>query len=164
MIPALPALWQMQILINAFPQIERINKMNIKLSMHVVGIFLKFFGLFMLVPAVVSFIYKDGDLYIFLLTSILITTLGFLLENITKACRHVNVMERKDAFFIAFLCWIVACLVGAIPYFLVPLPVFSHPVHALFESVSGFTTNTVFSVILRTLKHCGPPNTGAFCS
>lgn len=114
--------------------------MNIKLSVHVLGIFLKFFGLFMLVPAIVSFIYKDGDLYIFLLTSILTTTLGFLLENITKACKHVNVMERKDAFFIAFLCWIVACLVGAVPYFLVPLPVFSHPVYAIFESVSGFTT------------------------
>ena len=114
--------------------------MNIKLSVHVIGIFLKFFGLFLLVPAVVSFIYKDGDLYIFLITAGLTTLLGFLLEQATKECRHIDFMERKDAFFIAFLCWVVACLVGAVPYFLVPLPVFSHPVDALFESISGFTT------------------------
>ena len=114
--------------------------MNIKLSVHVIGIFLKFFGLFMLAPAVVSFIYKDGDLYIFLITASLTTLLGFLLEQATKECRHIDVMERKDAFFIAFLCWVAACLVGAVPYFLVPLPVFSHPVDALFESISGFTT------------------------
>lgn len=114
--------------------------MNIKLSVHVIGIFLKFFGLFLLVPAIVSFIYKDGDLFIFLLTASMTKLLGFLLEQATKECRHIDVMERKEAFFIAFLCWIAACLVGAVPYFLVPLPMFSHPVDALFESISGFTT------------------------
>lgn len=114
--------------------------MNIKLSVHVIGIFMKFFGLFLLIPAIVSLIYRDGDLYIFLITACFTTLLGYLLEKLTKECKHINVMERKDAFLIAFLCWIVACLIGAVPYFLVPLPVFSHPVDAIFESISGFTT------------------------
>jgi len=114
--------------------------MNIKLSVHVIGIFLKFFGLFLLIPAVISLIYRDGDLYIFLLTASLTSLIGYILERITIECKHISVMERKDAFFIAFLCWIVACLIGAVPYFLVPLPAFSHPVDAIFESISGFTT------------------------
>jgi len=123
--------------------------MNFKLSFHVIGTFLKFFGLLLLIPAIVSLICRDGDLYIFLLTASVTSISGFLIEIATKESQHINVMERKEAFFIALLCWVVACTVGAIPYFLIQLPVFSNPIDALFESISGFTTTgaTVISDI-----------------
>lgn len=53
---------------------------------------------------------------------------------------------------VVFLCWIIACLFGSLPYLLIPI--FSNPVDALFESISGFTT-TGASVVddLAVLPH-----------
>lgn len=128
--------------------------MNLKPSFYIVGTFLKFFGLLFLIPATCSFIYRDGDLYIFLLTAFFTSISGLLLELVFRESKDINEINRKEAFFIALLCWIVACLFGAIPYFLIPLPVFSSPIDALFESISGFTTTgaTVISDI-ESLPH-----------
>ncbi len=116
----------------------RYINMNLRLSFHVVGTFLKFFGLFLLIPSICSFIYRDGDLYIFLLTAGITSISGYLLEWLFKQVEEKTVIYRKEAFLIAFLCWIAACLFGAIPYFFMPL--FESPIDALFESVSGYTT------------------------
>lgn len=128
--------------------------MNLKLSFYVVGNFLKYFGLLLLIPAICSLIYRDGDLYIFLLTAFSTSISGLLLELVCKESKDINEINRKEAFFIALLCWIVASLFGAIPYFLIQLPVFSSPIDALFESISGFTTTgaTVISDI-ESLPH-----------
>ena len=112
--------------------------MNIKLSLHVIGTFLKFFGLLLLIPAVCSLIYGDGDLHIFLLSAFLAGISGFLLETAFKESKTIDVIDRKEAFLIAFLCWIAAGVFGAVPYLFVPA--LSNPIDALFESISGFTT------------------------
>ncbi len=112
--------------------------MNIKLVLHVIGTFLKFFGLLLLIPAICSLIYRDGDLYIFLLAPFLASTSGFILEKVFKESKEIDSIDRKEAFLIAFLCWAVASVFGAIPYILI-LDL-SHPIDALFESISGFTT------------------------
>lgn len=126
--------------------------MNIKLCFHVIGTFLKLFGLLLLVPAVFSYIYHDGDLYIFFLTPLITVTSGLLLERAFCGFANTEVLERREAFLIAFLCWICAAVFGALPYlFIEPL---SNPADALFESVSGFTTTgaTVLSDI-ESLPH-----------
>lgn len=112
--------------------------MNIKLTFHVIGTFLKFFGLLLLLPVICSLIYRDGDLYIFLLAAFLAGASGFLLEKVFKESKPRDVIDRKETFLIAFLCWVAASVFGAIPYLLI-LDL-SHPIDALFESVSGFTT------------------------
>lgn len=112
--------------------------MNFKLTFHVVGTFLKFFGILLLIPAICSLIYRDGDLYIFLTTAIVTTVSGLLLEQLCRETNQVQELNRKEAFFIALSCWIVASIFGAIPYFL--MPIFSNPIDALFESISGYTT------------------------
>jgi trk/ktr system potassium uptake protein len=126
--------------------------MNIKFSLYVIGTFLKFFGLLLLIPAICSFIYRDGDLYIFLLAASLAGISGFLLETAFKESKNIDVIDRKEAFFIAFLCWMAAGVFGAVPYLFIP--VYSSPVDALFESISGFTTTgaTVISDI-ESLPH-----------
>ena len=112
--------------------------MNLKLSFHVVGTFLKFFGLLLFIPAIFSLIYRDGDLYIFIITAFVTIISGLLLEVLCKESQEVKELNRKEAFFIALLCWIVASVFGAIPYFL--MPIFTSPIDALFESISGYTT------------------------
>jgi len=126
--------------------------MNIKLSLHLIGTFLKFFGLLLLIPAICSLIYRDGDLHIFLLAAFLAGISGFLLETAFKGSKAIEVIDRKEAFFIAFLCWVVAGVFGAVPYLFVPA--LSNPIDAIFESISGFTTTgaTVISDI-ESLPH-----------
>jgi len=99
---------------------------------------LKFFGILLLIPAVFSLIYRDGDLHIFLATAVVTTLFGFTVEQLCHEPGEVKELNRKEAFVIAILCWLAASVFGAIPYFL--LPIFSNPIDALFESISGFTT------------------------
>lgn len=112
--------------------------MNLKLSFHVVGTFLKFFGILLLVPAVCSLIYGDVDLYIFLGTALFTTVSGFILEKLCYDSNQIEELNRKEAFFIALSCWLMAGVFGAIPYFM--MSIFSSPIDALFESFSGYTT------------------------
>lgn len=97
-----------------------------------------FLGLILIVPVICSLIYQDGDQYAFLLTALITVFAGFLLKELNKKSQDITELNRKEAFLIAFLCWIVACLFGSLPYLLIP--VFSNPIDALFESVAGFTT------------------------
>ncbi len=126
--------------------------MNFRLIFYVVGNFLKYFGFLMLIPAVISLIHGDNELFAFILTSFATTTTGYILEIITKKAAVLKEIKRQEGFLIAALCWVLACLFGSLPYLL--LSVFSHPVDAIFESFSGFTTTgaTVLSEI-ESLPH-----------
>ncbi len=126
--------------------------MNIKLVLHIIGTFLKFFGLLLLMPAVCSLAYRDGDLHIFLLSAFVTSVSGLLLEIVFKDSEPIDLIERKEAFVIALSCWLVASVFGAIPYLFILE--FSHPIDAFFESMSGFTT-TGASVIseIESLPH-----------
>ena len=112
--------------------------MNIKLSLNLIGHFLKFLGLLMLAPAVCSFIYGEDDLETFLISAIITSLFGLTLELLTKTSEDFEELERREAFLIASLCWLAASIFGAIPY--IVYGVFQNPVDAFFESVSGFTT------------------------
>ena len=112
--------------------------MKIRLCFYIVGTFLNFLGLILIVPVVCSFIYQDGDLFAFLLTAAITIIAGFLLKEANKKSQNIDEINRKEAFLIAFLCWVAACLFGSLSYLLIP--VFSSPIDALFESVAGFTT------------------------
>ncbi len=112
--------------------------MNLRLCLYIVGTFLMFLGFILIVPIICSLIYQDGDQYAFLITAGLTIAAGFILKEINKKSQNITELNRKEAFLIAFLCWIVACLFGSLPYLLIP--VFSNPIDALFESVAGFTT------------------------
>lgn len=112
--------------------------MNPRVSFHIIGGFIKFLGLLLILPAICSLAYRDGDLYVFLVTAFITSLTGFIIEKATKGSGKVVEIGRKDAFFIAFMCWITASLFGAIPYLLIG--VVESPFDAIFESVSGFTT------------------------
>ena len=112
--------------------------MNIRLCSYIVGTFLQFLGLLMLIPVICSLIFRDGDEYAFLLTAFITLVTGLLLKILNKKSAKITELTRKEGFFVAFLCWISAGLFGALPYLLIPI--FPNPVDALFESIAGYTT------------------------
>ena len=126
--------------------------MNFRLCSYILGTFLVFLGLLLVVPIICSLIYQDGDQYAFLITSLITLIFGFILRELNKKAKYITEINRKEGFIIVLLCWVSASLFGALPYILIP--VFSNPVEALFESIAGFTT-TGSSVIddLSVLPH-----------
>ena len=92
----------------------------------------------MLVPAIFSIVYKEDDLWAFLISALITTCFGFILELITKPNEDMKEIMRKEGFLIAALSWFAASIFGAIPYII--YGVFDQPVDAWFESVAGFTT------------------------
>jgi len=111
---------------------------NIKFSLHIIGNFLKYLGLLMLVPIICSLVYREDDLWVFITSALITSVFGVTLELLTKTKVRDYEFQRKDGFVIASLCWITAAHFGAIPYML--YGVFTNPVDAVFETIAGFTT------------------------
>lgn len=92
----------------------------------------------MLVPVIISVIYNENDVWAFIISALITTSFGFILETATKPPERIKEIQRKEGFLIAALFWFAASIFGAIPYLI--YGVFNHPVDAWFESVAGFTT------------------------
>lgn len=126
--------------------------MNLRFTLHIFGNILKFLGLLMLVPAVFPLFYREDDLWAFVVSALITSSLGFTLEKLTRPSDAANEIERKDGFLIATLAWFGASVFGAIPFML--YGALTNPADAFFESVAGFTT-TGASVItdIESLPH-----------
>ena len=72
----------------------------------------------MLVPAIFPLLYAEDDLWSFVVSALITSTLGFALEKLTKPSDTVNEIERKDGFLIASFAWIGASVFGASPFML----------------------------------------------
>lgn len=89
-----------------------------------------------LAPAICAALYRDWSDVVAFLTSAVITALvgvALLLGG-----RSGGQVYRREGILIVVGGWVFASLVGALPYLLTGT--FSHPIDALFESASGFTT------------------------
>lgn len=109
--------------------------MNFKKVINHIGIMMILEAIFMVLPLIVSFIYKESVGKYFIITIILLITLGFLLY---KFFTSDNLFFSAEGFVTVSLGWIVLSIFGALPFFLSgEIPSF---IDALFETVSGFTT------------------------
>lgn len=90
----------------------------------------------LMIPALlVSLIYRDGDMWGFLLTMIPTGIAGVLLTRVKQSKGRMN---SRDGYFIVAAAWIIISLIGAVPLYLNGgFPTYWN---ALFEIVSGFTT------------------------
>lgn len=90
----------------------------------------------LMIPALlVSLIYRDGDMWGFLLTMIPAGIAGVLLTRVKQSKGRMN---SRDGYFIVAVAWIIISLIGAVPLYLNGgFPTYWN---ALFEIVSGFTT------------------------
>ncbi len=111
-------------------------KLNSKIIFHLMGLLLLFNGLFMLVAAVVSGIYKDNATLGITLASITSMFIGIFLMFYTRD--HKKEVKRKEGYIIVTFGWLVMSISGMLPYlFSGAIP---NITNAFFETISGYTT------------------------
>jgi len=95
------------------------------------------FSVTLLPPAVVAWLYQDGQIQDFLTGMLIVLMLGFLMW--APARRYKDDLRVRDGFLIVVLFWFVLGLAGAVPFVVADHPVLS-VTDAVFESFSGLTT------------------------
>ena len=113
--------------------------MRNKLVYKHVGKVLIVFSILLLVPIIISLIFKE-NIFPFIIPLIVGLLIGFGLNSLKVKNKT---LYAKDGFIIVALSWIIISILGAIPFMIdLSLPF----ADALFESVSGFTTTgaTIF--------------------
>lgn len=124
--------------------------MNYSIIIYIIGYILEIEAAFMALPLVTSLIYRETSGYAFLITIILCLALGI---PMTYKKSSKKAFYTKEGFVTVALSWIVLSIMGAVPFVISgSIP---HPVDALFETVSGFTT-TGASILtdVESLPHC----------
>lgn len=109
--------------------------MNYSIILYIVGWILNFQAAFMILPCITAIIYQEKSGFAFLITMAACLLIG--LPIIRKKPSN-KVFHTKEGYVTVALSWIVLSITGAIPFVISgSIP---HPVDALFETVSGFTT------------------------
>jgi trk system potassium uptake protein TrkH len=111
--------------------------MNFRLICNIIGIALIIISLFMVLPIIVSLIYKQQDIIPLVVSFVITFIAGVSVYLITRKHKKEEISHR-DAFIIVTFTWIIISLFGSIPYMLTGvLHTFTD---AFFESMAGFTT------------------------
>ena len=107
--------------------------MKIRIILRILGLLAVLLGTLMLIPGIVSAIYKEPlGVVAFGISSLLAIIVGLILKHFGEK----SDMGRKDAFAAVSFGWLMAGLIGTLPYLMLGLG----PMDAFFESMSGFTT------------------------
>ena len=111
--------------------------MNSRGVFHLISYLTFVIGLAMVICSGVSRIFNESIDYTksFLISGIITLVFAFLLGFLTKG--NIN-LTRRDGFGVVTFGWIVIAIFGSLPYLL--SEVINHPISALFETMSGFTT------------------------
>lgn len=111
--------------------------LNIQSIFRIIGAVLLVIGLCMLPSVFVSMRCDEPSVYMpFIWTMVSALLIGAIL---TKACKsHMKQLKVRDGFLIVTLCWLIAGVLGAIPF--VATGSIPNLADAFFESCSGFST------------------------
>ena len=109
--------------------------MNHKMIRNILGWLLIFECGFMLVPTVTALVYREREVWAFLVTMLLCGAIGALF--VWRKPKD-SVLYAREGFVIVSLSWILLSLFGAIPFCI--SGTIPNYLDALFETVSGFTT------------------------
>jgi trk system potassium uptake protein TrkH len=123
--------------------------MSLRRVAAVVGLLQVFVALAMAGAGLVALLYGDGDAQGIFLSAAITAGAGTILYRLV---RIKGELTSREGFAIVTFAWLATAHFGALPYLLTGVLV--HPVQALFESMSGFTTTgaTVFTEI-ESLPH-----------
>ena len=113
-----------------------ITNINYRLILFIFGFLAIINGIFMLISAGVSWIYKDGSLNHILIAGGITVLAGIILMLANKNRRKG--IRLREGFLIVTLSWVFMTFVGALPYLI--SGTIPHLTDAFFESMSGFTT------------------------
>lgn len=87
--------------------------MQFRSIIRIVGLLLALFSITMLAPALVAFIYRDGEGFPFVLTFFLLLSGGAMLWFPNRSYRHE--LKARDGFLIVVLFWTVIGSAGSVP-------------------------------------------------
>ena len=104
--------------------------MNPKSIINLFSILVLLFSFSFVFPIVISIVFDDGALPIFLKTLISIFLLGLTGLFFTRNIK--NDLSQKDGFVIIVMFWIVLSLTGSVPFYLSGMSL----IDAVFESMS----------------------------
>ncbi len=110
--------------------------MNRRMIFYTLGKLLVALAVLLLLPTVVSLIYKESCTLAFVITVAVSLVLGLLLSFLSKPSSHV--IYAREGFAIVALVWLSMSVIGALPY--VISGEITSFADAWFETVSGFTT------------------------
>jgi trk system potassium uptake protein TrkH len=108
--------------------------MNPKSIVNLFSILVLFFSFSYVFPIIVSIIFEDGALDIFIKTLIGVSSLGILGLLLTRNIE--NDLSQKDGFVIIVMFWLVLSIAGSVPFYLSGMSM----IDSFFESMSGITT------------------------
>lgn len=109
--------------------------MNIKTILNILAAMLAIIGLSMLLPMLVSFIYREANLSAYLYSMVGCLSVSIPVWFSTRRSRKLTI---KDGFALVTFAWIVVAIAGSLPFYLTgAIPNFTD---AWFESMSGVTT------------------------
>ncbi len=109
--------------------------MNYRVVFYVIGLVLEVEAVFLMLPLIVSLIYRENSWYYYLITAAVCFLVGYFWSR--KRPAHETLYPR-DGFLTVALSWLVLSAAGAVPFVLTgDIP---HYIDALFETISGFTT------------------------
>ncbi len=112
------------------------SKLNRKLIFHILGLLLMFNGFAMLISAFVSYLTDDGVLNEMTIVSLLVIFFGWLLMTVSK--KNERKLNKRDAYFVVVLGWLVMIFSGTLPY--IATESISSFSNIFFETMSGYTT------------------------
>jgi trk system potassium uptake protein len=109
--------------------------LNKRYLLNIIGTLLMLESLFMIVPGIVSIIYKEAAFVPLILSAAITLIVGIILWSSTQGASEE--LGQREGYLIVSLIWVIYGLFGALPYFLSgQIPNF---IDAVFESISGFT-------------------------
>jgi len=115
----------------------RLLAVDVRASFNLVARLTKYLSLTTLVPAAVALGYGEPP-WPFLATAAIVGGVAVAVERVTGSAD--SSVGTREGFLVVSLTWLVAALVGALPYLLSSDPQLDRPLDAYFEAMSGFTT------------------------
>ncbi len=109
---------------------------NKRLIYKIIGSLLLLEAVFMLMCVVMAFCYDGRDQMAFIASTAITIAGGLGAKYLGRDAS--NNMNRRDAYLVVTLTWIVFSVFGALPYLF--SGILSNPTDAFFETMSGFTT------------------------
>lgn len=111
---------------------------------RIVGLLITVLSVFMLIPAFVALIYRDGAGTIFIRSFFAALILGCFLWLPNRHHRHE--LSTREGFLIVVLFWVVLGTIGAFP-FIFDKHINLNLTNAFFESFSGLTTTGATTIV-----------------
>ena len=108
--------------------------MNVKPLINLFSILVMFFSVSFVFPMIVSIIYKDSALSIFIYTFLFVFFLGLIGWFFSRG--DDRELGQKDGFIIITFFWLVLSVAGSIPFIISGMGL----IDSFFESMSGITT------------------------